>query len=215
MVKAAARSRKTMCCVTHRNFHSNRPACWTIRSRRRTFALLIYAVIAATTSRRVLAFTSIHSLNESLMRHLSSARTRASTSYLQLSSTEEAAPLNFNLTISPESFDPTSADGFLGDTNPSLSPAVVISGVSGVMCLLLLSTTAVPSEMLTAYSRLLVEYPLPTKSLTSGALCGVGDTIAQFRDSSRKEFNHGRLIRFAGKGCVGGIIWSFWYGKFM
>ena len=78
--------------------------------------------------------------------------------------------------------------------------AISLKAVSAAILLLaLLSSTNIPSStMISAYSTLLVEYPLPTKSLTSGVLCGVSDTIAQFRDATRKEFNYGRLIRFAG-----------------
>ncbi|KAL9186204.1 hypothetical protein ACHAXT_005442 [Thalassiosira profunda] len=79
--------------------------------------------------------------------------------------------------------------------------------------LALLSATPLPSTLVSAYTTLLVEHPIPTKSLTSGALCGVSDVIAQTRDTTRKEFNVGRLVRFAGKGCVGGIIWSAWYSN--
>ena len=77
--------------------------------------------------------------------------------------------------------------------------AISVKAVSAAILLLaLLSSTNIPSTIISAYSTLLVEYPLPTKSLTSGVLCGVSDTIAQFRDATRKEFNYGRLIRFAG-----------------
>ena len=77
--------------------------------------------------------------------------------------------------------------------------AISLKAVSAAILLLaLLSSTNIPYTMISAYSALLVEYPLPTKSLTSGVLCGVSDTIAQFRDATRKEFNYGRLVRFAG-----------------
>ena len=75
--------------------------------------------------------------------------------------------------------------------------------------LLLLSATARPSEAIAAYSGLLAEYPLVTKSLTSGILCGASDAIAQFRDSTRKGFNYGRWIRFAGELL---LLSRFWYG---
>ena len=77
-------------------------------------------------------------------------------------------------------------------------PAISLKAISAAILLALLSTTDIPSTMISTYTTLLVEYPLPTKSLTSGALCGVSDIIAQFRDATRKEFNYGRLIRFAG-----------------
>ena len=77
-------------------------------------------------------------------------------------------------------------------------PAISLKAISAAILLALLSTTDIPSTMISTYATLLVECPLPTKSLTSGALCGVSDIIAQFRDATRKEFNYGRLIRFAG-----------------
>jgi len=61
------------------------------------------------------------------------------------------------------------------------------------------------------YSTLLIEHPLPTKSLTAGILCGISDIIAQRRDITREEFNIGRTLRFASKWCIGGIVWTFWY----
>ena len=62
-----------------------------------------------------------------------------------------------------------------------------------------------------AYGASLIENPLPTKSLTAGVLCGISDVIAQRRDPNRGEYNIGRTVRFASKGCIGGIIWTFWY----
>lgn len=64
-----------------------------------------------------------------------------------------------------------------------------------------------------AYGTALVEYPLPTKSLTAGALCGVGDILAQNRDPNNEQYNLQRTLRFASKGCFGGILWSFWYDQ--
>mmetsp|Transcript_22719 Transcript_22719/g.45392 ORF Transcript_22719/g.45392 Transcript_22719/m.45392 type:complete len:469 (+) Transcript_22719:196-1602(+) len=69
----------------------------------------------------------------------------------------------------------------------------------------------IPTLLLSTYSAFLLEYPVPTKSITSGILCGISDALAQYRDKTRKEFNFGRWIRFAGKGCVGGVIWPVWY----
>ena len=65
--------------------------------------------------------------------------------------------------------------------------------------LLLPQSRAIGTVIITTYSTLLAEHPLPTKSLTSGALCGVSDIIAQFREDNRKQFNFKRWIRFAGK----------------
>eukprot|EP00537_Pseudo-nitzschia_pungens_P000799 CAMPEP_0172375832 /NCGR_PEP_ID=MMETSP1060-20121228/63623_1 /TAXON_ID=37318 /ORGANISM="Pseudo-nitzschia pungens, Strain cf. cingulata" /LENGTH=348 /DNA_ID=CAMNT_0013103115 /DNA_START=163 /DNA_END=1209 /DNA_ORIENTATION=- len=63
------------------------------------------------------------------------------------------------------------------------------------------------------YGTAILEYPLPTKSLTAGALCGIGDIVAQNRDSNNEQYNLQRTLRFASKGCVGGILWSFWYNQ--
>ncbi len=95
------------------------------------------------------------------------------------------------------------------DTTSSSSTSFKVASVA--VLLILLSQSELPSAFLNIYSTMLVEHPLPTKSLTSGILCGVSDALAQYRDVSRQEFNYGRWIRFASKGCVGGIIWSFWY----
>lgn len=62
-----------------------------------------------------------------------------------------------------------------------------------------------------AYGALLIEHPLPTKSITAGVLCGISDVIAQRRDPNRAGYNIGRTVRFASKGCLGGIVWMFWY----
>lgn len=73
------------------------------------------------------------------------------------------------------------------------------------------SAVALAQIPVAAYTASLTLHPLPTKSLTSGLLCGIGDVIAQRRDPNRGEFNLGRTVRFASKGCVGGIIWTRWY----
>ena len=83
--------------------------------------------------------------------------------------------------------------------NTKKSRKVIYSAISsGVICLFLHSFTTFPSTIFAAYSRLLMHYPLTTKSLSSGVLCGIGDIIAQFRDPTYSKFNYGRLIRFAG-----------------
>lgn len=74
-----------------------------------------------------------------------------------------------------------------------------------------------------AYGAALLEHPLATKSLTAGALCGVGDALAQSRNSGNekntnenettKSYDLLRTLRFAAKGCLGGILWSFWYDQ--
>lgn len=65
-----------------------------------------------------------------------------------------------------------------------------------------------------SYAVLLVEHPLPTKSLTAGLLCGISDVIAQKRSAQQsfaKVYNPQRTLRFASKGCFGGILWMYWY----
>jgi hypothetical protein len=65
-----------------------------------------------------------------------------------------------------------------------------------------------------SYGTSLVQNPLPTKSLTAGALCGISDVIAQKRAScpgDDDEYNPMRTLRFASKGCLGGILWMYWY----
>mmetsp|Transcript_40982 Transcript_40982/g.86128 ORF Transcript_40982/g.86128 Transcript_40982/m.86128 type:complete len:406 (+) Transcript_40982:199-1416(+) len=148
---------------------------------------------------------------------------------LHLSSKDEAAtiltPPNTN------NFDPSTPQQITPPPPPPLAlnprallddrtfQTIVMSSVTTFLLLCFVCTTAtatitpssIPSTALATYATLLADHPLPTKSLTSGVLCGISDCIAQFRDPSRREFNYGRLIRFAGKGCIGGIIWMFWY----
>eukprot|EP00560_Eucampia_antarctica_P003502 CAMPEP_0197837240 /NCGR_PEP_ID=MMETSP1437-20131217/31559_1 /TAXON_ID=49252 ORGANISM="Eucampia antarctica, Strain CCMP1452" /NCGR_SAMPLE_ID=MMETSP1437 /ASSEMBLY_ACC=CAM_ASM_001096 /LENGTH=261 /DNA_ID=CAMNT_0043444121 /DNA_START=253 /DNA_END=1038 /DNA_ORIENTATION=+ len=75
-----------------------------------------------------------------------------------------------------------------------------------------------------AYNLALRTYPLLTNSLTSSLLCGCGDILAQVkgyrsrqdtgRISWRKSFksvDKMRLLRFAAKGLIGGLIWAMWY----
>ena len=67
-----------------------------------------------------------------------------------------------------------------------------------------------------AYGTALLEHPLPTKSLTAGILCGIGDVLAQSRgtnEDSTSNYNLQRTLRFASKGCLGGILWTFWYDQ--
>jgi len=86
-----------------------------------------------------------------------------------------------------------------------------ISGGALLLAFMLQSNNNLPSTIISTYKHLLIEYPMLTKSLTSGMLCGISDIIAQSRDTTRGEFNYARLIRFAGKGVVGGYIWTHWY----
>lgn len=69
-----------------------------------------------------------------------------------------------------------------------------------------------------AYGAVLHRHPLATKSLTAGVLCGVGDVLAQSRDNNESNtnsnnYNLQRTLRFASKGCLGGILWTFWYDQ--
>jgi len=115
-------------------------------------------------------------------------------SFLQLSTKEDELPLSFEVTEQPPSAGPP-----VGIVEPSLK--TIVSGAT--LLLLLSSATTSPSTVIAVYSSLLVDYPLPTKSLTSGVLCGISDIIAQFRDSTRKDFNYGRFLRFAG------VFWRY------
>jgi len=91
--------------------------------------------------------------------------------------------------------------------------------------------SALPVELATtlsgAYGAALHQHPLATKSLTAGVLCGVGDVLAQSRDNNNNDndndnnndnesnsgYNLQRTLRFASKGCLGGILWTFWYDQ--
>lgn len=77
--------------------------------------------------------------------------------------------------------------------------ALSVKAISAAAFIGLLSSSSIPSTFVSTYSTLLLEHPLPTKSITSGILCGISDIIAQFRDQTRREFNHARLFRFAGE----------------
>ena len=174
--------------------------CRAATRRRHSLATFLFLVVAATTAtQEALGFPSVpKSKRQQLLslfdvprcgrRSDSPLRKRSrSTTYvlpfphptsLQLSTKEEAAHQRVNI---------------------KKSRKVIYSAVSsGVMCLLLHSFTTFPSTIFAAYSRLLIHYPLTTKSLSSGVLCGIGDIIAQFRDLKCNKFNYGRLIRFAG-----------------
>ena len=77
---------------------------------------------------------------------------------------------------------------------------------------------SVAKAVTNSYSTSLVQNPLPTKSLTAGVLCGIGDVIAQKRAAASEgngdpsfELDRKRTLRFASKGCLGGILWMFWY----
>ena len=111
----------------------------------------------------------------------------------------------------PDSLDVTLADpssfvnqsGETSDVSSFSSSRNVIATIFGVVALLALSQLpqmrVLATVIISTYTTLLSEYPLPTKSLTSGALCGVSDVIAQYREVNREEFNFKRWIRFAGK----------------
>lgn len=122
-----------------------------------------------------------------------------------LAASVSSAAESFNLTLadpSSSSFVNQSGDTSILNDNSFFSSRTVIAVVS-VATLLALSQLpqirVLATAIITTYSKLIAEYPLPTKSLTSGALCGVSDVIAQFREANRKQFNFKRWIRFAGK----------------
>jgi len=88
-------------------------------------------------------------------------------------------------------------DGISSDTTDIA--AFSVKAISAAAFIGLLSSTSIPSTFISTYSALLLEHPLPTKSITSGILCGISDIIAQLRDQTRREFNYARLVRFAGE----------------
>ena len=83
-------------------------------------------------------------------------------------------------------------------TTLPVKTTAAISGGALLLAFMLQSNNNLPSTIISTYTDLLIEYPMLTKSLTSGMLCGISDIIAQSRDTTRGEFNYARLIRFAG-----------------
>ena len=87
----------------------------------------------------------------------------------------------------------------------------LVAGLLAETCEPLLSLTRTFTD---SYGIALVQHPLSTKSLTAGALCGISDVIAQKRAAcpgDGTEYNLMRTVRFASKGCLGGIVWMYWY----
>lgn len=71
-------------------------------------------------------------------------------------------------------------------------------------------------EISNAYTFALQNFQLPTQSVTSGVLCGVGDAIAQVSGNEEEDDENDaicldRLSAFVVKGLGGGIIWGTWY----
>jgi hypothetical protein len=80
-----------------------------------------------------------------------------------------------------------------------------------------------------SYTEMLSNYPLVTSSLTSGCFCGIGDALAQHKESQeqlgqpakkqsllaiehfRMNFDTQRNLCFIIKGLGAGLIWLFWY----
>ena len=119
-------------------------------------------------------------------------------------SASSTAPDSLDVTLAdPSSFVNQSGENSASDVSSFFSSRNVIATIFGVVALLALSQLpqmrVLATVIISTYTTLLSEYPLPTKSLTSGALCGVSDVIAQYREANRKEFNFKRWIRFAGK----------------
>lgn len=112
-----------------------------------------------------------------------------------------AAAESFNVTLTdPSNFVQQSGESTDGSSFLSRSKIAIIVATGVLIALSQLpQMTTFLTLIITNYSRVLHDYPLPTKSLTAGALCGVSDVIAQYRDSSRSKFNLRRWIRFAGK----------------
>ena len=115
-----------------------------------------------------------------------------------------SAAESLNVTLAdPSSFVNQSGDNSVSNVISFFSSRNVIAIIVAVATFLALSQLpqmrVLATVVITTYSTLLANYPLPTKSLTSGALCGVSDAIAQYREANRKQFNFKRWIRFAGK----------------
>lgn len=74
-----------------------------------------------------------------------------------------------------------------------------------------------------SYNNALTVFPTITKAATGFFLCGAGDVLAQCRSirestnegdevvEKKKKFDWKRLLRFAGKGTLGTLIWAAWY----
>ncbi|OEU08009.1 hypothetical protein FRACYDRAFT_250229 [Fragilariopsis cylindrus CCMP1102] len=87
----------------------------------------------------------------------------------------------------------------------------LVAGLLAETCEPLLSLSRTFTD---SYGIALVQHPLSTKSLTAGMLCGISDVIAQKRAAcpgDGTEYNFMRTVRFASKGCLGGIVWMYWY----
>ena len=115
---------------------------------------------------------------------------------LSNSQTIERGDGNF-LSISP--MDDQTKDMQMDGISSDTADIVAVKAISAAAFLGILSSTSIPSTFISTYSTFLLDYPLPTKSITSGILCGISDIIAQFRDQTRREFNYARLFRFAGE----------------
>ena len=124
----------------------------------------------------------------------------------EISTTEEATVSNSQtmqadnfLSVSP--MDDITKDMQMDDISSDTTDlaALSVKAISAAAFIGLLSSTSIPSTFISTYSALLLEHPLPTKSITSGILCGISDIIAQLRDQKRREFNYARLVRFAGE----------------
>ena len=75
-----------------------------------------------------------------------------------------------------------------------------------------------------SYNNALTVFPTITKAATGFFLCGAGDVLAQYRGMrdtddkkeggvvvEKKKFDWKRLLKFAGKGTLGTLIWAAWY----
>lgn len=167
-----------------------------------TTALVVFVGDAFSSPKTAGGRRIYRSIDDSLRRH-------RGTLSLPLSTREEALAVNIK-TDENLDFDALSPNGFLASMPKLYKGAALLA--TPILLVVILSLSGSSFTMIAStYSELLNEYPLPVKSLTSGVLCGVSDTIAQLRDPRRRDFNVSRLVRFAGKGCLGGLIWTFWY----
>jgi len=163
-----------------------------------TYCIIVVAI--SIQIQQAVGFNGIHNHHAQYSQLFSTTEESA-----EISTTEEATVSNSqtyadNFLISP--MDDISKDMQMDDSNVSDTAditALSVKAISAAAFIGLLSSSSIPSTFITTYSTMLLDYPLPTKSITSGILCGISDIIAQFRDQKRRKFNYARLVRFAGE----------------
>ena len=163
-------------------------------------ASLIIIVLLFTSSIQQAVGFAHYSHHRSGGAHLQSAFVLHNAEEINLDTKEEInldTKLDVNNSIS-NSNKKTEARFMNNITKLPVKMTAAISGGALLLAFILQSNNNLPSTIISTYTDLLIEYPMLTKSLTSGMLCGISDIIAQSRDTTRGEFNYARLIRFAG-----------------